>query len=603
MSPKHPTRRTILSRSLHWPLALVPGLGLLAACRTDSRSPAPRESPSSNTEPPMQTMTQSDNPAATAADAIRGIHHITAIASDPQRNLDFYALALGLRFVKRTVNFDDPGSYHLYYGDAAGAPGTVLTFFPWPKADRGVNGAGAVTATAFAVPKGSIAAWQRRLESFAADPDTTIRPTILGRETRFGDDVLRFEDHDGMQLELIETDWAAQSPHWAGGGVEPSMAIRGFHGATLTVRRPVDTATMLTTRLGMRQVAQSGERTRFESAPLSPADSAATPGRFIDLLHRPDAPGSRLGAGVVHHIAVRAADDAQQGRWQRSLADSGMRVTPVQNRNYFRSIYYRERNGVLFEIATDRPGFTIDEPADALGMGLMLPEQYESTRARIRSHLLPVTIPTPAFPALGSHVHRLIPGRPGAKTLLLLHGTGADETDLLPLADKLDPDATRLSPRGNVLEGDQPRFFRRLREGVFDLDDLARRSSDLAAWFGDASKTYGLAPQSTTAVGFSNGANTAAAMLLLNSGGRPQFHRAVLIRAMVTVRPTSLPDLRGVSILLLSGDTDSIVPVANAAELAAMLRQAGAAVDHQTLSAGHSLTGEDIALARAFIQR
>lgn len=314
---------------------------------------------------------------ARSAPPISGIHHITAIASDPQKNIDFYVGVLGLCMVKKTVNFDDPGTYHFYFGDAAGSPGTILTFFPWPGAKRGTQGSGSVIATAFAVPVGSIERWTARLSD--------LRVVITGRGTRFGSKFLAFQDHDGMGLEVIETPGMETLPAW---GLDASMAIRGFHSATLSVRSCEATSRMLRDGLGMIEQGSENGRQRFVSV-----DQSGAIGRVIDVITEPDRAPSRLGAGVVHHIAVRAADDAHELALQRMLADAGHGVTEVRERFYFRSVYYRERGGVLFEIATDAPGFAIDESPDALGMALKLPPQYESVRARLEAHLPPVTIP------------------------------------------------------------------------------------------------------------------------------------------------------------------------------------------------------------------
>lgn len=318
-----------------------------------------------------QTTTRSAAP-------ISGIHHITAVASDPQKNIDFYVGVLGLRMVKKTVNFDDPGTYHFYFGDAAGSPGTILTFFPWPGAKRGTQGSGSVIATAFAVPVGSIERWASRLSD--------LRVVITGRGTRFGSKFIAFEDHDGMGLEVIETPGVETLPAW---GLDPDMAIRGFHSATLSVRSCEATSRMLREGLGMVEQGSENGRQRFVTV-----DQTGAIGRVIDVLTEPDRAPSRLGAGVVHHIAVRASDDAHELALQRVLADTGYGVTEVRERFYFRSVYYRERGGVLFEIATDAPGFAIDEAADALGTNLKLPPQYEGARSRLEAHLPPVTTPS-----------------------------------------------------------------------------------------------------------------------------------------------------------------------------------------------------------------
>lgn len=535
-------------------------------------------------------------------DRIHGIHHITAIASDPQRNVDFYVAALGLRLVKRTVNFDDPGTYHLYYGDQVGSPGTILTFFPWAGAKRGTPGVGQQTATAFVVPVGSIDAWHARLTHIAASSGGG-GVSVLGRETRFGQKVLRFEDHDGMSLELIETPDAAAMPYWTDGPTDAAMAIRGFHSATLTVRSLEPTAKLLTETLGFTLQGEERGRTRFVAA----GTAGASIGQFVDVVVDASGREGTLGAGIIHHLALRATDDAQQERWQTKLYEARHGVTDVRDRNYFHSIYFREPGGVLFEIATDNPGFAVDEPVEALGMGLKLPSQYERGRGKLELSLRPLTVPsfkqTKPDADFDLYLHRFDAQPNATRTLILLHGTGGNERDLLPLGRMIDANANLLSPLGNVTEGSGPnaahRFFRRLSEGVFDLEDVRRRTAELSRWFSAAVSRYAIKPETAAFVGFSNGANTAAAMLL--SGQAGNVKQAVLIRAMVTIEPTPGVDLTGTKVLLLSGREDHIVPVENAKRLAAMLTKAGATVEHKVLETGHSLTKQDVDLATAWI--
>ncbi len=306
-----------------------------------------------------------------------GIHHITAIASDPQRNLDFYTGVLGLRLVKQTVNFDDPGTYHFYFGDETGSPGTILTFFPWPHIKRGVQGAGSVNATAYAIPSGSLAAWADRLSS---------RSVATTRTERFGTPVLAFEDPDGLKLELIEDPPLNTVPAWTGGGVGSDMALRGFHSATLLVRDLAKMDRLLTGSFGMDKVGTEGDRTRFRAL----GDGAGPIGRIIDVVADPTASIHKLGGGIVHHIAMRASSEAQQREWAVTMIKAGLRPTPVADRFYFRSIYFREPQGVLFEIATDGPGFATDEPKDQLGRTLKLPAQ-EHMRSRIEALLPKIT--------------------------------------------------------------------------------------------------------------------------------------------------------------------------------------------------------------------
>ena len=306
---------------------------------------------------------------------IVGLHHVTAIASGPQQNLDFYTQVLGLRFVKRTVNFDDPGTYHFYFGDDAGSPGTILTFFPWPHAARGVAGVGEVTKTAFSVPLNSLEYWVQRLS------DQTVLVERSGK--RFDEEVLTFADPDGMKIEIVAhaDAGAANAPRFS--SVPPEHAIRGFFGVTLLEHR-ADETTFILNVMGFRKVAEEGNRLR-----VSVEGNAL--GNHIDLLIDPKAGYGHSGAGSVHHIAFRAKDDAAQLEWREEIAKH-LNVTPVLDRTYFHSIYFREPGGVLFELATDPPGFALDEPLESLGDELRIPEWLESKREMIDRRLVPITL-------------------------------------------------------------------------------------------------------------------------------------------------------------------------------------------------------------------
>jgi glyoxalase family protein len=313
---------------------------------------------------------------ASASVRLTGLHHITAIAGNPRRNVAFYTGTLGLRLIKRTVNFDDPSTYHLYYGDHVGTPGSVLTFFPWAGIRRGRPGTGQAYATAFAVPAGSLNFWRTRLLAHGVTPSAITR--------RFGDEVISFQDPDGLVLELIasaESDTRTAPSHPE---VSAAQGIRGFHSVTLAVAAAAPTAALLTQVMGYRATANADHRTRFSVA-------GGGPGTYVDLLVDPKLPRGTSGAGTVHHIAFRTPDDATQASALASLQELNLGVSPVMDRNYFHSIYYREPAGILFEIATDQPGFTIDEPHATLGTALKLPAQYESQRAAIEAHLPPLT--------------------------------------------------------------------------------------------------------------------------------------------------------------------------------------------------------------------
>jgi len=301
-----------------------------------------------------------------------GLHHITAISSDTKRNMHFYTKVLGLRFVKQSVNQDDPGTYHLYYGDYAGSPGTILTFFPWVGLRRGRPGSGQAYATAFSVPADSLPYWQKRF--------TDLKVESLPIEQRFSDEVLPFFDPDGLRLELIATSEADARKPAPSDEVATEHAIRGFHSTTLGLSDGLLTATVLTETMGYRLLAQSGHRARYT------VDQAG-PGTYVDLLTDPALPRGLNGAGTVHHVAFRVPDDATQEAARFVLNRSGLQVSPVIDRAYFKSIYYREPGGVLFEIATDQPGFAIDEPVETLGSKLSLPPRLEPHRAEIEAAL------------------------------------------------------------------------------------------------------------------------------------------------------------------------------------------------------------------------
>ncbi|HSG82032.1 MAG TPA: ring-cleaving dioxygenase [Gemmatimonadota bacterium] len=307
---------------------------------------------------------------------IPGIHHITALAGDPRRNVDFYTRVLGQRLVKRTVNFDDPGTYHLYYGDELGRPGTILTFFPWPGAPRGRRGVGQATVTAYRAPEGSLGYWKERLESRGLEVST---------ETRFEREVLRFEDPDGLELELVASEGGSSFVPWEDTDVPAEHALRGFAGVTLGESEFDPTSIFLTDVMGFRLEAEEGPRRRFEAGE---GDGVAA----IDVVKMPGVERGTIAAGSVHHIAWRTRDDEEQRAWQECLAAAGWSVTPVRDRQYFRSIYFHEPGGTLFEIATDPPGFTADESPKQLGSSLKLPPWLEPSRERIEA-VLPVLEP------------------------------------------------------------------------------------------------------------------------------------------------------------------------------------------------------------------
>jgi glyoxalase family protein len=540
---------------------------------------------------------------------VAGIHHVTAIASDPQRNLDFYGGMLGLRLVKRTVNFDDPETYHFYFGDEIGTPGSILTFFPWPGARRGRQGAGQVAVTSFAVLPSALGFWLERLVRHGIQHEG---PSPRGPAGAEAERVIAFKDQDGLMLEIVGHAGAEARPAWGEApGIAREHAIHGLHGVTLWVAGGDDTERVLVETLGFRPVREEGATHRF-------AAGDGGPGTRVDVRRLAGFPPGAGGAGTVHHVAWRVADDDAQRVLREQVQQAGLRPTPVIDRSYFHSVYFREPGGVLFELATNPPGFAIDEPVAKLGERLTLPLQFEPRRAEIEAILPPIHLPVPesaaalfagttgpedvSGEALG-FVHRYLPPtagaeRAGSTTLLLLHGTGGDEDDLVPLGRALVPGAGLLSPRGKVLERGAQRFFRRLAEGVFDQEDLASRTAELAEFIQAAGAAYGLDRRGVVAVGLSNGANIAASLLLRRPG---LLRGAVLFRPMVPFEPDTLPDLMGTSVFIGAGRADPLVPAAQTERLAELLRQAGAGVTLHWERGGHAIARSEVDAARRWI--
>lgn len=305
-------------------------------------------------------------------DKITGIHHITAIAGNAKRNYDFYTQVLGLRFVKKTVNFDDPHTYHFYYGDEVGTPGSILTFFPWEDIMTGRRGTHMATEIGYSIPEGSIDFWIKRFEE---------RNILYNKPSqKFGDLYLTFLDPDGLKLELTVTEKPDNRQPWETSAVTAANATRGFHHVTLTLEDVQPTADLLVSLFGFSLLKHSANRYRFESP-------AGENGTFIDLVEAKGEPRGHVAGGTIHHVAFRVKDDETQLRFREKIERMGLNPTPQLDRKYFKSIYFREPGGVLFELATDGPGFTVDEPKASLGSQLMLPPEFEARRAEILGQL------------------------------------------------------------------------------------------------------------------------------------------------------------------------------------------------------------------------
>ncbi len=318
-----------------------------------------------------------------------GIHHVTAITGDPQENVDFYVGILGLRLVKRTVNQDDPQTYHLFYADAVGSPGTDLTFFAWPQGQHGREGTGQASSVALAIPPNALPYWTRRLRSHDIP--------FVGPSRRFDEDVIAFSDVHGQALEVVAAPDASSRVWrpWTAGPVPPEYALRGIHGVTLSEAAEDPTGAFLMQQLGFRPAAEAAGRRRL-------AVGAGGSGAWLDLIVPSGAGRGRVAVGTIHHVAWRTSTDDAQRQWWQQIADAGTSVSEIIDRFWFHSIYFREPGGVLFEIATDGPGFLVDEATDSLGSRLVLPPWLEASRAQIERALPPVRLPEHA--GRGEHV-------------------------------------------------------------------------------------------------------------------------------------------------------------------------------------------------------
>ena len=315
-----------------------------------------------------------------ASPALSGLHHVTALSGAAQENLSFYTGVLGLRRVKTTVNFDDPKTHHLYYGDTVGQPGTIITFFPWPRTRQGRAGAGMVGAVAFAVPAGTLDEWEAHLD----EATVTAR-----RTTRFGDPLLQFDDPSGLTLELVATDAMENPDAWTPDGISADRALQSLHAPTLPVFADDRTLDLFTDLFGWTEIDEENDRHRLQAPDAERA-------HLVDLQVRDRHPSGRMGQGTVHHVAFRARDAQEQRHWQTTLREHDIQVTDVKDRQYFQSIYFRDptwTSGILFEIATDGPGFETDEPPDALGRTLQLPDWLETRRTELERALPTLTPP------------------------------------------------------------------------------------------------------------------------------------------------------------------------------------------------------------------
>lgn len=504
-----------------------------------------------------------------------GIHHVTGITRRVQANVDFYAGFLGLRLVKRTGGFEDAEQLHLFYGDALGSPGSLVTFLVWEDGAPGRVGHGQVAEIALAVPPASIGAWLTRA--------MTARIPVEGPTREHGETVLRLKDPDGVIVKLVGVDLPAAAP------LTDPIAPTRLRGVTLLTEKPAETADFVA-RFGYRPAAAEGTVQRLVSD-RDAVDIRDATGFF------PSIPGT----GTLDHVAFRAPHDQALRAMRQALQHSD--ATTVHDRKYFLSLYVREPAGTLLEYATDAPGFTLDEPPETLGSTLFIPPGDAARAQDLRVILPQFALPgEERTPMRDLHfIHRFHrPENPDGSTIVLLHGTAGNETDLMPLARRIAPNATLLGVRGRSTEEGINRWFRRFDAVTYDQADIRAEAEAFAGFVDEAARAYGLDPEALVHLGYSNGANLLGAAMQLHPG---LIRNAILLRGIQVLEqppPLAPGALDGTRALLLGGARDPFGRMAPALEQA--LRAGGAAVQAQELAAGHELSAADLDAARAWLE-
>ncbi|QRM56536.1 VOC family protein [Sinorhizobium sp. BG8] len=512
-----------------------------------------------------------------------GIHHITAITRKVQLNVDFYAGFLGLRLVKRTAGFEDADQLHLFYGDAKGSPGTLLTFLAWEDGSAGRVGIGQAAEIALAIRPEAIGFWLTRALSHNV--------AVSGPAQEFGEPVLRFKDPDGIIVKLVGEVGVESPAPWAARGIDQADAVQRIRGATIFSDQPEATASFITTHFGFRAVSEANGIRRLA-------------GDAADIIDIRDAGGfwtSAPGTGTIDHIALRAPDRAAVERVEASLATGDAGATNAHDRKYFYSLYAREPGGSLLEFATDSPGMLVDETEESLGRTLFIPSHLGADPLDVHARLPQFSLPGEerVIERELPFVHRVRrPESHDGSAVVLLHGSGANETSLLPFGVRAAPNSMLISLRGRSADEGYPRFFRRLTPFSFDQKDVVAEAEAFAAFMEDANAAYGLDPERTVHLGYSNGANMIGAVMFLHPH---VVKNAVLMRAMNVLETVPEADLAGTNVLMVTGQSDPYGPYAP--DLEAQLVQAGARVESRLLPAGHDIGLPDIELARSFVQK
>jgi phospholipase/carboxylesterase len=512
---------------------------------------------------------------------VSGIHHITLIARKVQANVDFYAGFLGLRLVKQTAGFEDATQLHLLYGDADGTPGSLVTFLVWEDGAPGRAGFGQLSELALAIDPASIGYWLTRAMSFGLRSD--------GPADEFGEPVLRLKDPDNIIVKLVGAPKLTSPAAWDGAGIPLEHAVQRIRGATLLTEKPAESRTFVESHFGYRFQDNRGNIDRLVSKS----------GDVIDIRDAKGFWSGAPGTGTFDHIAFRAADDEALLAVHKVLEEEGASATNMHDRKYFRSLYVREPGGTLIELATDKPGMTVDEPQATLGTKLFVPKDAITDLKDLKVVLPQFSMP--GEPRINYRelpfVHRFYtPPNPDGSVLVLLHGSGGNETTLMPLLHQVSPRATLLGVRGRATEEGIPRWYKRFTPFSFDQQDIRSEAEAFAAFIDGAVKSYGLDPKKLVYVGYSNGANLLNSLLYLHPN---LVHKAVLLRSMPVLSNFPHADLKGTDLLVISGKTDAYGKYAS--DLEARLKSSGATVDSTVIPSGHDLGDADVPVIRKWL--
>ncbi|MBY5569170.1 ring-cleaving dioxygenase [Rhizobium leguminosarum] len=512
---------------------------------------------------------------------VSGIHHVTAITRKVQANVDFYTGFLGMRLVKQTAGYEDATQLHLFYGDAAGTPGSLLTFLAWEDGAPGRAGYGQISEISLAIDPASIGYWLTRAMSFGLRSE--------GPADEFGEPVLRLKDPDNIILKLAGTRKLTSPVAWDDTSIPAEHAIQRVRGATMLTEKPAESRSFLETHFGYRFQASRGTVDRLVSQS----------GDVIDVRDARGFWSGAPGTGTVDHVAFRAADEESLLAVRKALETTEASPTNMHDRKYFRSLYAREPGGTLVELATDKPGMTVDEEHASLGTKLFAPPETITNLDDLKVILPQFSMP--GQPRINYRelpfVHRFYtPPNPDGSVFVLLHGSGGNETTLMPLLNKAAPRATLMGVRGRATEEGFPRWYKRITPFSFDQNDIKTEAEAFAAFIEGAVKSYGLDPQKVVYVGYSNGANLLNSLLYLHPN---LVHKAVLLRSMPVLSDYPHADLKGTDLLVISGKTDAYGKYAS--DLEERLKSSGATVDSDVIPGGHDLGDADVPIIQKWL--